>query len=839
MTRASRWVLAAAIAGSALAVGTVHTITLCIVTGVLAVAAVMAWWGAEPMKARSAATLLLFTGLGLTAYTALQCVPMPIGWLAVIAPHNADVWSRALAPLHEPGPSWAPISLDPTATRVEVLKGVAYLAAFLAALRVARRKDGVRFLSVVVVVTALMLALAAFLHPTFGAHKLFGLYEPSTGISSRHLAPLMNPNNLAGYINVALCLAMSSLLAPEPHVPRPIAGAVVVVLVAAQVWVASRAGVTTMILGALIVIVIARITRTRHAGTAPTMALLTGSALVVGTALFVLSGSDDAARELLDKDVSKLKMFAETTRGLPTMAFLGCGRGAFESVFPSFRTEPGYMTYAYPENVVAQWVVEWGIPVGAAGLMAIAFALRPNVVLARSSTAGGAWAAMVALGVQNLGDLGTEIPGLMIAGVVCAAIVAAGTPGQEPRWFVQRWAQRPRWVARCVGACAAVALLGGVSALGWELHDDQGAMHRMALEQHESAREAHATTRQAMLRHPAEPYLPFATALRSVRERDDDPMPWLGATLERAQIYGPAHMVLARTVAPRSPSQARFEYRLAMEQAPNLINSIMAEAPHVVGGYVDAMELLPRDKQNAVVSELLVLAIQDRLPSTSVRIDADQIARVPPPWGPMSRLAGDAVQDLEAAGAAPWCDGPARQGCLDGALAVTRKLEQLAPEKCEGYLLRARARIAGGDVARGIGELEKATDQVADRLWCLKQLATVARDGGKQTDATLAKIVTLGCGDETACAENLQWVGQEYESTGKTYKALGLYRRAFQQHPDDVLLAHMAELASKEGLHAEAAADYEQLSQRHPDKPQWHQLATMEHDAAMREAVRL
>ena len=54
--------LAAAIAGSALAVGTVHTVTLCIVTAALAVAAVLAWWGAEPMKARSAATLLLFTG---------------------------------------------------------------------------------------------------------------------------------------------------------------------------------------------------------------------------------------------------------------------------------------------------------------------------------------------------------------------------------------------------------------------------------------------------------------------------------------------------------------------------------------------------------------------------------------------------------------------------------------------------------------------------------------------------------------------------------------------------------------------------------------------------------
>ena len=65
-------------------------------TVVLAAAAVLGWWGAEPMRARAPATLLLFTGIGLTLYTALQCVPMPIGWLAAIAPHNADVWSRAL-----------------------------------------------------------------------------------------------------------------------------------------------------------------------------------------------------------------------------------------------------------------------------------------------------------------------------------------------------------------------------------------------------------------------------------------------------------------------------------------------------------------------------------------------------------------------------------------------------------------------------------------------------------------------------------------------------------------------------------------------------------------------
>jgi len=44
--KAGRWVLAAGIALAALAVGTVHTVTLCVVTVILAVAAVLVWWDA-------------------------------------------------------------------------------------------------------------------------------------------------------------------------------------------------------------------------------------------------------------------------------------------------------------------------------------------------------------------------------------------------------------------------------------------------------------------------------------------------------------------------------------------------------------------------------------------------------------------------------------------------------------------------------------------------------------------------------------------------------------------------------------------------------------------------
>jgi tetratricopeptide (TPR) repeat protein len=841
MARTSRWLLAAGIAGSALAVGTVHTITLCIVTVVLTAAAVLTWWGAEPMGARAPATLLLFTGVGLTAYTALQCVPIPVGWLAAIAPYNADVWSRALTPLHEPGPSWAPVSLDPLASRVEVLKGTAYLLAFVTALWVARRREGAAFISATLVVTALALAVAAILHPAFGAHKLFGIYAPGPGIAERHIAPLLDPNSLAGYLNVAICITFAALLAPEPRVPRPIAAAVVLLLGGAQVWIASRGGIVCMVLGIVVVVAIARLGRARRAAAGTTLSLVSGVAAAAGAGLIALGQSNDAATELLDANVSKLGMFSQVMRAMPSMRWLGCGRGAFESVFPAFKPALfGHRTYTYPENVVAQWTLEWGLPVGIVGLALVVFALRPNAVLARSTTAGGAWAALVALAVQNLAELGTEIPGLMLAGVMCAAIVAAGSPGSGPKRRVERWSQQPRLIAGAGAATAVVVLSLVASALGGELHDDQKALHEAAFRP-EPVAQMHAMARAAMLRHPAEPYLPFIVALRAARDRDDSAMPWIGAALERAEVYAPTHLVLARVVAQRSPSQARAEYRRAMEQWPELVGTVIPEASRVVGTYYDAMELAPEGHTGIMVLEELAASIELRLPATRAMVDDELMARAPQRPGAAFRVARDAVEDLEEGDGAPWCASDARGACSREALARAGRVEQVLPDRCEGYALRARALAASGAGPAGLAALEAHADKVTDRVPCLQRLVELARKAGDEVrvEATLQKIVSSGCSDAAECSRNLVWVGGQYEGTGSPRKALALYRRAFQRQADDALLARMAALAASLGLHAEAAEDYEQLARRHPDDARWRRSAQAEHDAATREAVRL
>jgi len=735
--------------------------------------------------------------------------------------------------------------VDPIATRVEVLKGVAYLTAFITALRVARNADGVAFLSTIIIVTGAALAVTALLHPAFGAHKLFGLYEPGPDIAERHIAPLLNPNNLAGYLNMAICLALAASVAPEPRAPRPILAATVVVLAAIQVWVASRAGVVTMILGAFLVLFITRIVRLRERrAIVATLSLGSGVAAAVGGALVVLGGSTDAANELLVTEASKLQMFQYVMRMLPSVAAFGCGRGAFESAFPAFRAVSGYRlfkdfghhTFVYPENFVAQWVLEWGLVGGVLGFLAVAFALRPTVVLARSSTAAGAWAALVALMVQNLADLGTEVPGVCLAGVLCGAIVVAGSSGRQPSWWGQRWGSWTRVVPAAALAAGALAIVSAARGISGELHSDRVALHEAGVGRAVSAQEMHRLARAAMLRHPAEPYLPFITGLRASYVHDESPLPWMAATLERAAVYAPAHLVLARTISSRAPAQARTEYRLAMEQFPDLVGLVVREASQLITGYYDAMELVPDGPPDLIVLDMLGTTIRDRLPATRRRLDLELVSRAPSAPQPVLRAATDAVDDLEAGDSAPWCAGAARITCGDDALAKAARAQALLPHLCEPYALRARIQVSCGQVAAALAELDAASDRVENRVACLEQLeelALRAGDAARVTDA-LNRVANAGCREATECARDLSWVAAQEQARGNLSRALAILRRAAARVPDDPsILESMALLAARLGLHAEAADTYERLVTLQPAQSKWKTAAQSERRYAL------
>jgi tetratricopeptide (TPR) repeat protein len=837
-----RWLLATAIGGAALAIGTVHTVTLCVVTVTLLASCALTWWDVkdQAFRPRPAATILLTTGVALTAYTALQCVPMPIECLARIAPHNAEVWSRALAPLHEAGPSWAPISLDPPATKVEFLKGVAYLLAFVTALRIARRRTGVAFLSLTVIATGGALAVVSLLHPAFGAHKLYGLFEPSMEVmvNEKHLAPFLNPNNLAAYLNVAFCLALAATLAPEPPIPRPIIAAFAFLLATTQVWVASRAGVATMVAGAMLVFAIGRIARLQDGRKVASASLVTVLAAAAAAFMIALGSSEKVASELFETSTTKFRLLREAVRMVPAYPVFGTGRGAFESTFPEFREAVSYMTFTHPENVVAQWTIEWGVPIGVAGLLALAIGLRPGAVLARSSTATGAWCAIVCVVLQNLVDLGSEIPGLVLAVVICGAIVVGGTAGREPGTWTGKWASAPRALALSAGSIAIYAVVAAALGIRVELSADR----RRAYETIPTRQnvDADAVARTFMLRHPAEPYFPFVRGLRAAREDDLNAIRWISATLERARVYGPAHLVLARILSRRSRSQARLEYRLAAMQAPETIGIVVNEASRLVETFDDAQELVPSGGDGRELEELSA-KLQSRLPATCARLDATRAIRSWADSGPLLRSARAGVADLESGEDAPWCEGDGRARCRSLTVAATSRAEGLSPGTCEPYALHARAIFAGGDAAGALRELSDATNTIVERVPCLQALWELARraDDEERAREAIDKIVNAGCSEDGECETNLLWAAEAERREGNLRRALSLYERAAERRPEDTGAAELvANLAVSLGMHVEAAEAYGHLSRIDPTNPAWKASAEHERGAAIGSAVR-
>ena len=170
--------------------------------------------------------------------------------------------------------------------------------------------------------------------------------------------------------------------------------------------------------------------------------------------------------------------------------------------------------------------------------------------------------------------------------------------------------------------------------------------------------------------------------------------------------------------------------------------------------------------------------------------------------------------------AAPWCTESQRAQCIRSAIELATRLRDRSPDQCVGYALHARALVASGDSNAGLAELERAADKVSDRTQCLRQLVALAAkaDNGTMVESALERIVHAGCTDPRDCVQNLLFVAFQEETRGRERSALALYKRAYEQAPDDNTLAQMARLAAA-------------------NQAQWATAAAAEREAALREML--
>lgn len=831
-TRAGKWLLAAVVPGSVMAIGSLHTTTLIIVSLLAATSCVLLWLDPPKRTSRASRWVLIAFGI-LMGATILQAIPLPAGLVSVIAPANADVWARALAPLREPGPSWHPISVAPPATHVEILKGALYGCVFLAALRVTFSDGGTRFLETVVIGSAALVAITSLAHAAVEAHRVYGFYEPhdSLGFEAGRRGPLLNPNHLAAYLNVGALTAMGVVIRERREAVIVAVGlAAVVLLAGTSVWAASRGGTGSLVVGVVLVAALSYAAR-RARGRGAEIMVVAG-ALTVAGGLFGVGASDVARADLAATDMSKLDLARTAMRLVPASPLFGWGRGAFDSTFLVVREGPNYMSFRAAENVIVQWLVEWGGPFAVAAAAALAIALRPATLFVAARPPVGAWVGIVVLVVHDLVDFHLEIPGVVVPGAVCMAIVVGSRAASRARRessASDRGRSRVRLslraAARAVAAATLVACGFAAFAIGHSLVEERDAIAKVVVDADAGPRDVRDALRAAMLRYPAEPFFPLAGAIHAQATGTESVVPWISRALERYPAFGRAHLVLARSLARRNPAQARLEYRLAYRWDTLVRGSVTTEGQRLVDGFDSALELVPEDAHGVELLESLAVSVAPRLPATSARLDEELSRRSPGAPGPLKRRVEGVALDLRFDHA--WCsDKPA---CAKPAIEAARALVA-GPEgaRCEAHVLLAKVRIAAGDVAGALDDLGRAAEVTTDRATCFQALVQLSLEVGdkRRADQALDTATRAGCGSRDDCVQLYTWAASTEAARGNTVRAISFYKRAADLTPEsDTNLQRVAELAEHAGLTGEALDAYGKLRLRHPDDNRWRSRA--------------
>lgn len=776
--------LAAALTLSAQAAGAIHLpivvayATLVAISGGLALAASSR--DRTGLKPHGRALARLNVGAGVWFALALACLfqalPLPLAWLEQAAPAQADVWARALRPFGDPPPAFATLSLAPHRSLVEALKMASYGVIFYVSARFGRR--GMGRIAALAFVSALAVALVSLAHRGLGAERLFGVYAP---IDTTAVAPLLNPNNRAGYENLGFFCGLGWLFRLGPNPTGAFVGLGLLLIMSDILLCQSRGGTACLVLGMLLV-PLARLWQRDEPHSErgqeemrPTWQIAIVALLGAGaTTLLALSRPRGGFG--YEESLEKLDLFARVARLVGDHPVFGVGRGAFGSAFSPYQPRAGAIVFEHAENLPLAWAAEWGVPVAVAAFVAIAWALAP--VLSRRTLASPvrrcALVGAAVLCAQNLVDLGLEIPAIAalsvcVLGGLLGASLGPRAPAEEAS---------PRLLPAGLVLTALCIVL--VVALG----SDSPARERERLHARLAATNGvpdtgfWAALRRATLSYPGEPYfalLGASAALAAGR----DAVPWAARALERAPESATAQLTLARALRARGASAQAVD---ALRRAIDLDLDSAPSAVRIASQWKLDPQLLARAvPEGASAARVLQLLADASAPGSPERLSwlTEALVREPANAAVHFRVALELAQDLSRGEALVLCRA-SRDGCVRRALEHVRQAE---PTPLAAVLEAQLIELAQGPSVAEV-RLASLCAPFSGDEGCARELARLAlQNRSERAAAAVRASIAAGCASRERCAATHAHLGDLYAALGQWHDAQNHFRQATEEWP--------------------------------------------------------
>jgi hypothetical protein len=761
------------------------------------------------------ASVAVFAWLGLALFCLVQCWPLPLGTLARVAPDSADIWARALHPFGIPAPARASLSLAPGRTLIEALKAAFYAAVFALGARLGQRRGSSSVAAIAFGLCVLVAAVSAA-HALSSAQRLYGAYTPLDAYS---IAPLLNANSRAGYLNLGFFCGLGLLFRAGRTGRAALIGLGLAFLATEILLCQSRAGTGALALGLLLAAALPQPASQPQPQRSlePSRASRLGIVLAIATTAASFAGAARrSALRLDDHSLDKFQLFARAWQLAKDHLVFGVGRGAFGSVFAAYQGPTQDLIAEHAENLPLQWTCEWGLPVTLLAFAALGAALYP-VLGRRTWSSHSARCALIGAGAvlgQNLFDLGLELPALggllalVLGGLIGHASELARDRGPRLRTLAST-------AAVCSVACTALALHFGIPAPSRWRHQ---LYTELARDPRTPSPQFWSDLLDASRHYPAEPYFPLLGAA-AAEHGGRDPLPFIARALERNPDGAPAYLELARILHdrrsrhPGATSQALGALHHAIELDPRSMQSVLdlVSSWQLAPGDLD--ELVPPGAPGAAVLSDLADRHRDR-PELELSWRERALERSPDRPELHAKFAGALLEDLQRGESAARC-ASARDACLERAEREARLAG--SPHDSQSLLLEARILAFRGDPQRAEARLASGCSEFPADTACLQALFDLGLQNQSPRLAQSARAwIAAACTDSERCAQTLLAIARRFAAHQQWNVALGYYQRAAREAPSLQTWQALASAARQTGQNEIAAEAERHLAQLTP-----------------------